>query len=790
MSRTYDIAISLSGKLAGTFSRSMLNANRNLSMLQDNITKLETAQGDVTRFRSLHREIDQTKIKLQQAEQELNQLGREMGATDRPSQALIRRFNEAETRAEALKRQLREQRTELRSVSQSMNQAGISTRNLTQDQAALEKRLESVRNAQRRLQQTQAAIADNQDRRADLRGQLVDAAAIGLALAAPIRTAVAFESTMADVNKVLDLSQTEFSATRKQILDMSSRMPMAASQIGAIMTSAGQSGVARHELQQFTETAIKMGVAFDIAGDQAGQMLANWRAGMKLSQGEAEALADTVNYLSNNLNATAPAIGQVIQRMGAVAMTAGLTEMQVAGLSAALLSSGASPEIAGTALKNLTAALTRGEAATKAQKEAFTELGFSATELSERMQEDAEGTIRDVFQALSELPEAMRPGLLSEIFGQESVGAIAPLLSNLEQLDKAFALASDTGSQAGSMLKEYQTRSKTTAHQIQLMQNNMTRLGITVGSVLLPPLTQLMIGASTLAQNLASVAEEFPVLTKWLVMGAAGLMALKVATIASAYAWTFLKGGFLQAVKIMTLVRNAVLLLNGAMLANPIGLVIAGVVALVAAGYLLIKNWDAVKAAAGASWDWIKQKTSSAFEFIKNIFMNFTPAGWMLQGFQAAYELLSNIDWSQSGAKIIDTLIAGIKSKAMDLVNNVKGMFSQVRDYLPFSDAKVGPLSQLTENGRKIVETIGQGVDQANPQAITGPLASKMGGVGTGSGGGMGGMNITYAPQITVSGGQPGQVRREAEQALVEGNRDLVARMRQAWEDQQRLSYG
>jgi TP901 family phage tail tape measure protein len=92
-----------------------------------------------------------------------------------------------------------------------------------------------------------------------------------------------------------------------------------------------------------------MAVAFDIGADEAGAAMANWRAGMGLTQEDVAALADTVNYLSNNMNATAADLTTVIQRQGATAMAAGLAEQEVAALGAALLSGGAAPEIAATA---------------------------------------------------------------------------------------------------------------------------------------------------------------------------------------------------------------------------------------------------------------------------------------------------------------------------------------------------------------------------------------------------------------------------------------------------------
>lgn len=46
--------------------------------------------------------------------------------------------------------------------------------------------------------------------------------------------------------------------------------------------------------------------------------------------------------------------------------------------------------------------------------------------------------------------------------------------------------------------------------------------------------------------------------------------------------------------------------LNAALLANPIGAVILAIGALIAIGYLVIRNWDTIKEAFSATWNWIK----------------------------------------------------------------------------------------------------------------------------------------------------------------------------------------
>jgi TP901 family phage tail tape measure protein len=67
------------------------------------------------------------------------------------------------------------------------------------------------------------------------------------------------------------------------------------------------------------------------------------------------------------------------------------------------------------------------------------------------------------------------------------------------------------------------------------------------------------------------------------------------------------------------------------------------------------------------------------------------------------------------GAKIIDTIINGIKSRATALKDTVRETFAGVRNLMPFSDAKEGPFSELTASGKAIVGTLAYGIADAAP---------------------------------------------------------------------------
>ena len=117
------------------------------------------------------------------------------------------------------------------------------------------------------------------------------------------KKAIEFESTMADVAKVVDGLRDENGAFTKSyyemsdaLLNMSKSIPMTADALGQIMASAGQAGIASEDLTAFTETAAKMGVAFDTTAEQAGEVCSNIRAAIRGLYGARVARSVTIQY--------------------------------------------------------------------------------------------------------------------------------------------------------------------------------------------------------------------------------------------------------------------------------------------------------------------------------------------------------------------------------------------------------------------------------------------------------------------------------------------------------------
>ncbi|MCZ5539919.1 hypothetical protein O5537_27640, partial [Escherichia coli] len=68
-----------------------------------------------------------------------------------------------------------------------------------------------------------------------------------------------------------------------------------------------------------------------------------------------------------------------------------------------------------TGIKNLLLSLTAGASATKSQREAFKQLGFTSKQVAKSMQLNADETIRVILSKISKLPKHMQAATLSQM---------------------------------------------------------------------------------------------------------------------------------------------------------------------------------------------------------------------------------------------------------------------------------------------------------------------------------------------------------------------------------------
>ncbi|EPB0882824.1 phage tail tape measure protein, partial [Yersinia enterocolitica] len=209
-------------------------------------------------------------------------------------------------------------------------------------------------------------------------------------------------------------------------------------------------------------------------------------------------------------------------------------------------------------------------------------LRINPKQLAADMQKDSKAAILKVLESLSKLPKADQSAMLTQLFGKESLAAIAPLLANLDLLKDNFNKVADAQVYAGSMQKEYESRAATTANAVQLLKNQLEIASITLGDMFLPYITEGTKELKPLLEQFRQWVKANPELIKTVFK--LGIYLISVAT------------G-------VTAVTKAIGIMNFVTKMSPLGKLLT---LLIGAGALIVANWDTVGPVFKDVWNQIK----------------------------------------------------------------------------------------------------------------------------------------------------------------------------------------
>lgn len=710
-------------------------------------------------------------------------------------------FGSANKEISELNDKIKENRNLLKTLKQAQKDGVITATSYKNAVAQINPEIERLTKAQQKYINQQSKLNGLQEEMRSHGANALQYAGMAYSVAQVADAAVKFESSMADVRKVVDFDSSEqFKQMGKDILDLSTRIPMAAEGLAQIVAAGGQSGIDRDELLGFAESAAKMGVAFDITAEQAGDMMAKWRTAFKMGQSDVVKLADKINFLGNTTAASAPLISDVVTRIGPLGSVGGVASGEIAALGASLVGSGVTSEIAATGIKNLILALVSGESATKSQNEAFDALGLNAVDMAKYMQKDARGAILSVLEAVQRLDKEQQASVMAELFGKESISAIAPLLSNLDALKTNFDAVSDASKYAGSMEKEFQTRAETTANAMELMNNSIYRTKVAIGQGLLPAIAPVASVVADAATAVGNFATEYPNLTGAVLGGTGALFG--VAAAASAFMWALngarlalfgaktafgIAGAALGKYNILIKTGTALtygwnlagrlfnsglaitgsmfkglgvgaMKLWGILLANPW---IALATVAVGAAWMIYKNWDTVKEWFTTLWDnptlalqqfcdGVKSKLGEAYDWIHNKWESIS--NFLSSPIFGSVNITAS---GQNGQKVAQNAYGGIYGKGAFLTS--------------FAERDGESAIPHTPNKRNVGLLAATNAIMGNP----------LGGVN---------INATFNPQIIVQGGTS-DTAAQIDNLMAQKMREFEEMLKRVAAQQRRLSY-
>jgi ElaB/YqjD/DUF883 family membrane-anchored ribosome-binding protein len=192
-------------------------------------------------------------------------------------------------------------------------------------------------------------------------------AVVGLG-AASIKTAISFESAFAGVIKTTDgLVDATGQLTavgeevRQGFRDLAKEVPVAVEELAGIGEIAGQLGVSKEALVDFTRTVADLGVATNMTTEEAAFNLARIANifGIKTeAMGEnSQRLGSTIVDLGNNFATTERDIASFAERIAGAGKIAGLTQADILAIGTAMSSVGVEAEAGGTAVQKVLLAI-------------------------------------------------------------------------------------------------------------------------------------------------------------------------------------------------------------------------------------------------------------------------------------------------------------------------------------------------------------------------------------------------------------------------------------------------
>lgn len=323
--------------------------------------------------------------------------------------------------------------------------------------------------------------------------------------------AVAWEKSFADVlrtNMGMKDTAVEAGYLKDQFRDLVTTLPVSWSKLTEIGTLAGQLGIAKSAVADFTKTTAMFSATTDVSVDATATAFGRLDALLPSVKGNYKGLADSILKVGVNSVATESQIIKITTQLASIAGPIGYTYQQVIGLSGALASVGAPPELSRGTLQRTFGQVGRAisENGAALDKWGMT-MGMSGKEFKQAWNEDASGTFVK-FMGKIHTAGADADQILREL-GITSVRDV-PLLKRLalaaDSTGKAGGLLAqtmkDAGLSTGELARQYEIISNTSGAKLQVLFQNIQSALEEIGS------TQLG-GLNTVVEDVTKSVRDF-----------------------------------------------------------------------------------------------------------------------------------------------------------------------------------------------------------------------------------------------------------------------------------------
>ena len=349
-----------------------------------------------------------------------------------------------------------------------------------------------------------------------------------------------FEDSFTGVRKTVDATDAEFEVLAQGIRNLSKELPIAVEEINRIGEVAGQLGISKSGLVDFTETVAKLAATTTMSSESAAFSLARLASIAKLPESSFKMLGGVIVELGNNFATTEGMMTNLAMRIVGTGRVVGMSVPDIFALAAAISQVGVRAELGGTAMSRFLVAVqqstrTGGEELNTIARVA----GMTANQFKQAFEDDAAMAVAEFLKGLNAMKEDGEDVFaIMEKLGLNAVRVRDVLLRSSQaapEFFKALDLAraqEQIEDSANALEEEFQKRVETATSRLILMDNAINDLKISLGEAFLPMVKNVAdaVAGLTNAYNQGSTSIK---LTLFLVRNLGMLMAASIIGIMS-----------------------------------------------------------------------------------------------------------------------------------------------------------------------------------------------------------------------------------------------------------------
>ena len=542
--KEYEMLFQLNAQLGGSYSKTFKAAQQEIVSMQKEIQALSKTQADISAFQKQQAAVEATRKRLEMLRQQYDNIQREMEETGNESADMKNKLLAKQLQIDKTSASLEKQTAKLNELSGALEEAGVNTDDLSHSSEQLAGKIDTLKKKQGEAADKAMTFGDKVGQAFNQVHEAIVAAGIAVALkeiyeyfASCAQASMDFESAITGVAKTTDLTDEELAAMSDSIKALSTEIPATTEEIAAVAEAAGQLGIQKDALLDFTEIMTMLGTATNMTADEAATALARFANITGMATDNYGRLGSVIVDLGNNFATTESEIVAMGTRLASAGKLAGLTEPEIMALAAAMSSVGIEAEAGGTAMTQTLNAIEKAVAKGGDDLAEFARIaGMSSEEFSSAWKNDAMSALTSFIGGLGKLDEQGE----STVLVLEDLGLTGIRQSNMlkalglaaDQMTGAVNTANTAWQQNTALTNEANKRYATAQSRLTMMQNAYNNLKVAIGDAYTPALSEAYGVGTKVLNSITAFIQKNPALVN-AITAFAGVIGAVVAALAA-----------------------------------------------------------------------------------------------------------------------------------------------------------------------------------------------------------------------------------------------------------------